>query len=561
MTPKEHIGKEAIINNQNPLIVELNTETGFNDQTKQKIKALKTFEITKATQLQKDYLLPKVAKPKEINNVVEAMVKYLYANYDFKTIVSEETKELWVKIDHVYEPVAKAVIIAFTRDICGKKYKESLANQVMTRIYADNLIKSSNFFRGITLDTVIVNNGVLNLKTRELTNDSTNQIHFNKHPIKYDKNATCPNIEKFFKTILEAENDVQTMYELIGYTLYKDSFIEKGVMFKGKTRNGKSKTLDLILNLLGNENISKVSLQRVVNDKTALCMFQNKNANLCGDISGAPLKDVNQVKELIGRDNLTAFRKFKDDIGFKPYAKLIFSTNHLPALEQNDTGFWTKWVLIDFPHTFISAEELLEKDKLLKDGKITQSERNKYKLKDPFIINKLITPEELSGLLNKALDGLDSILKKNDFTKNQSAKTIERIWSRESNSLVAFIEDNLENVSDSYISPEDLRIKYKEYCDLNDKTEEYRSISKTMHTFGNSLCVGRRYSPDEPFGEKHSDIPIAKYWSNIKFKKEKKSIPSYQKAKGQSSFSATSNMSLSKPYTFEEETETGDSNE
>jgi len=82
------------------------------------------------------------------------------------------------------------------------------------------------------------------------------------------------------------------------------------------------KTLDLILNLLGNENISKVSLQRVVNDKTALCMFQNKNANLCGDISGAPLKDVNQVKELIGRDNLTAFRKFKDDIGFKPYAKI-----------------------------------------------------------------------------------------------------------------------------------------------------------------------------------------------------------------------------------------------
>jgi len=39
------------------------------------------------------------------------------------------------------------------------------------------------------------------------------------------------------------------MFELFGFLLYKNYFIEKGVMFIGDGRNGKGKTINLMKNL------------------------------------------------------------------------------------------------------------------------------------------------------------------------------------------------------------------------------------------------------------------------------------------------------------------------
>jgi putative DNA primase/helicase len=551
MKTPQNIEKNTNINEQDPLTIELTKETGYNDKTKEKIKVLEKFKVkeeTENTRLKFQLDLKNNTLSKQKNLSIEQIVQNLYSHYDFKSIVSEDKTEIWVKLNHVYRPVGKAVINAYTRHICGDQYKEHIAKEVIARINADMFIESEKFFKNLTIDTIVVENGVLNLKTRELSQDSEGQIHFNKHPIYYDKNAQCPHINKFFDEILADKTDVQAMYELIGYTLYKDSFIEKATMLKGETRNGKTKTLELITNFLGNENISKVSLQRLTKDKTALHMFHNKNANLCGDISGLPLDDVSQFKELVGRDSLTAFRKFRDDIDFKPFAKLIFATNNLPILTKDDSGFWTKWLFINFPMTFVSESDYKEIKTQYDNNEITKEKCETYKLQDPFIVDKLTTQQELSGLLNKALDGLDNILKTKEFVKNQSGDAIHNIWARQSNSLVAFIEDKLEYARDSYITPEDLRTKYEEYCNETDKEQLFKNISKTMNTYAKSLYVDRGFAPEDSEENQH-----AKYWSNIKFKNEKQSIPSKQKAKGQQGFDAVFNMSLSIPFSKEEE--------
>jgi putative DNA primase/helicase len=551
MELSKNLEKNVKINDEQPAYIELTNEVGFDDNTKEKIKVLEKFKIEEETaktilEFQTGLINNIIRRQKHLS--IEEIVKKLYSKYDFKSIVSEDKTEIWVKLNHVYKPVGKAIINAYTRHLCGNLYKENIAKEVISRINADMFIESEKFFKNITIETIVLNNGVLNLKTRDLSQDSEGQIHFNKHPVNYDANAKCPYIDKFFKDILETETDVQAMYELIGYTLYKDSFMEKATMLKGHTRNGKTKTLELISNFIGNENISKVSLQRLLKDKTALHMFHNKNANMCGDISGVPLDDVTQFKELVGRDSLTAFRKFKDDIDFKPFAKLIFATNTLPILTKDDSGFWTKWLFIEFPMTFVSESDYEEIKEQYNKKEITNEVFKKYKIKDPFIVDKLITPQELSGLLNKALDGLDNLLKNHDFIKNQSANSIHDTWARQSNSLVAFIEDKLERVRDSYITPEDLRTKYEEYCNDNDKEQLFKNVSKTMNQYAKSLFVMRGFVlPSE------KERNAAKYWSNIKFKEEKESIPSKQKASEQKGFDAVFSMSLSIPFSKEEE--------
>ncbi len=58
-------------------------------------------------------------------------------------------------------------------------------------------------------------------------------------------------------------------------------------------------------------------------------------------------------------------------------------------------------VLLEFPYKFVSEKVY---------GELKEEEKKLHKILDPDIIEKLTTDEELSGLLNMALEGLDRLL-------------------------------------------------------------------------------------------------------------------------------------------------------
>ena len=67
------------------------------------------------------------------------------------------------------------------------------------------------------------------------------------------------------------------------------------------------------------------------------------------------------------------------------------------------------------------------------------AERKKdLKIADTQIIQKLTSPEEMSGLLNKALDGLDRIRGQGDFSYSKNTEEVKNMWIRKSDSFMAF---------------------------------------------------------------------------------------------------------------------------
>ena len=85
---------------------------------------------------------------------------------------------------------------------------------------------------------------------------------------------------------------------------------------------------------------------------------------------------------------------------------------------------------------------------------------------DPNILAKIATPQELSGLLNYALQGLHNLLEKTEFCNNETTEQIRTQYIRQSNSAKAFIEENLEeslNCTD-YIPEAELYSQYIQYC-------------------------------------------------------------------------------------------------
>jgi len=392
--------------------------------------------------------------------------KYIYTTRD------DIKSEMWVYKNGIYIPQGRSFIKEYCRKMLGQAFNTHICNEVINKIEADTFIDHDTFFKTNYLYEIPVENGILNLITKDLTKFNPKKIFFNKLPIKFDPSKECPNILNHFKSILKSEDDTNVILELFGYLLFKEYKIEKAFMFVGKGRNGKSKTLELMKKFLGVDNCSSLPLSIMKHDSFSLSELFSKMANLAGDLSNTDLKETGTIKQLIGRDTIQAKRKFLKDLNFVNYAKLVFAANELPRVYDTTDGFWTKWVLLEFPYKFITQKEY---------DTLPEEERKMKKILDSDIIKKISTPDEMSGLLNKVLDKLSILLKNEEFSYSKGTSEVKELWIRQSDSFTAFCLDNIEEDNYGIITKSDLRKSYFNYCkEHNIKGCSDKSIKITL---------------------------------------------------------------------------------
>lgn len=405
------------------------------------------------SELQKKVLTQIALKKKE--NATEMIVKEIEKNNYIYTTRDDIKSEMWIYKNGIYIPQGKSYVKEFTRKILEETFTSQLVNNILSKIEADTYIEHDIFFNQNYLYEIPLLNGILDIRTRKLSPFNPKKIFFNKLPIEYDESAECPNIIEHFETILKDKSEVPVLLEIFGFLLLKEYRIEKAIMFVGDGRNGKSKTIELMKRFLGVENCASLPLRSLHEESFSLSELFGKMANLASDLSKTDLKETGMIKSLIGRDMIQAKRKFLRDLNFVNYAKMVFGANELPRIYDTKDGFWTKWILIEFPYKFVTEDVLNSKK---------PEEKEKYKIINPNIIEKLTTPEELSGLLNLALDGLDRLLKQNDFSYSKSVEQVKDMWIRQSDSFTAFCYDHIQEDLESSISKKILRREFHKYC-------------------------------------------------------------------------------------------------
>jgi len=390
---------------------------------------------------------------KKRGEATELLVQRIKIQFRIYTTRDDNKTEVWIYKKGVYVSQGKSFIREFIRKIMGQAFNNHICNEVISKIEADTFIDSEKFFRNNYINEIPVENGILNIIDETLSPFTPSKIFFNKIPISYEPNAKCPKIEKHLKEVLKSEDDIKVIYEIIGFLLYKDYFLEKMVMFVGNGRNGKGKTIDLIRRFIGLDNCASVPLSALTDNTFRLSELFGKMTNLAGDLSNTSLKDTGMLKQTTGRDLIGAKRKFLNDIKFINYAKHIFACNDLPKVYDMSDGFWERWIVLEFPYQFISQSEY---DKL-------ESKENK-KILDPHHIDKISTSKELSGLLKKSLEGLHRILKNKEFSYSKGSDEIKKMWVRKADSFIAFCLDNLEESNPESMTKAELRKAYHNYC-------------------------------------------------------------------------------------------------
>ena len=393
------------------------------------------------------------------NEATEVLVDTLKERNTFYTTRNDEKAEIWIYSNGIYVPEGRTYIREELRELLKEAFTAQLATQITAKIEADSYIDAEEFFSNNSVNEIAVENGVLNIETKQLSTFTPEKIFFQKIQVTYNPEANCEKIDAFFKDILTSEEDIISMYELFGFCLKKEYFIEKSFMFLGEGRNGKSKCLELLKRFLGPNNVVNIPLQKFERDQYSEAELLNKLANLAGDLSDQTINYTGTFKSLTGRDIISASRKYKTMVHFTNFAKQIFATNKLPKTNDTTIAFWERWVFFTFPYTFKNQEELTKLE-----AELQPQDFSKYKLINPRIIEEIVSPQEMSGLLNKALAGLQRLNQNKKFTTSKSADEIKNLWIRKSDSFLAYCLENLEGSTEEFITAKDLRNKYQKYC-------------------------------------------------------------------------------------------------
>ncbi|QXJ29740.1 DNA primase, phage associated [Saccharolobus shibatae B12] len=264
----------------------------------------------------------------------------------------------------------------------------------------------------------------------------------------------CPRAFEVFKQWVD--DKWVLLFEIIGYTLYPRYDFNKAILLVGNGSDGKTTFLNLLLTILGKDNVSAVSLKRIMEgDKFASIELYHKLANISAELFAFRVTNTDIFKKLTGGDYIEGQKKFKDPIYFINYAKLINSTNELPIVKDQTYGFWRRWLAIEFPHQF----------------KI-----------EPFF-NKVFTKDEIEGIITVAILAFARVIQQKKFDFEDSSADIKEKWERASDSVYAFIKDLIESGKveydpkngDLFVSVKKLYSMYTEWCDENEKTPEPQS--------------------------------------------------------------------------------------
>ena len=221
------------------------------------------------------------------------------------------------------------------------------------------------------LDKVNVSNGILDIASGDLEPHNPEYLTYVQIPVAWRPRADCPRVRQFVDEVFPFDAPVLA-YEVAGCLLVPDLRFQRSVLLLGAGQNGKGVFLRLLIAMLGKQNVSRVSLKELADDRFATADLHGKLANVFSDLPDTHIKDSSMFKVLTGDEGrIRAQRKHGQPFEFEPFARLVFSANRVPGSRDTTFGYLRRWLVVEFPNQFVGdandrslADKLTTKDEL-----------------------------------------------------------------------------------------------------------------------------------------------------------------------------------------------------
>lgn len=347
------------------------------------------------------------------------------------------------------------------------RFKENLSSQFYSSAYFENPT--------ISKDKVLINlkNGTFEVSEHEQILRAFKPEDFMRYQLSfsYDTTVTAPLFQKYLDRVLPDKELQNLLAEYLGYVFVKNLKLEKVLLLFGGGGNGKSVLFEVINVLFGIENITNYPLDSL-NEPQNRAELEGKLLNYASELKDGI--DSNIFKQLASGEPIFTRKLYQAPYVMTDYAKLMFNTNTLPRDVEHNEAYFRRFIIIPFTET-ITAEE-----------------------KDVELHTKIIK-NELSGVFNWILLGLNRVILNRGFTFSKISTNFLEAYKNESDTVAMFLDEQgyEKNFDGKYTPAHELYVVYKEYSrtygysPLNFKNFRIRLESKKfrVHKMGIGLVV------------------------------------------------------------------------
>jgi putative DNA primase/helicase len=324
---------------------------------------------------------------------------------------SDKIYWLWDWAERSYNMVDETDILIKVQHLTGDKnvVKSIVKSEILESIRQTGRQK---YIPDVPINFIQFKNCVIDINTSDEFIGNSDYFYTSPIPHNLGTSDSTPYIDKLFVDWVGEENKI-TLYEILAYSLYQGYPIHRVFTLYGGGRNGKSQYEEIVKNLIGVNNTCSTSIDNLSQSRFESFNLFKKRVAFIAETDFGVMRKTSMFKALSGDDSMRAEIKGKGNISFNNYAKIIIGTNNLPSTDDKTNGFYSRWLIIDFPNQF-------------KDGK-------------PVVLK--IPEWEYENLCRKLIPILKNLLDRGSFTMDGLIEDRKNRFEEKSNPLLHFINE------------------------------------------------------------------------------------------------------------------------
>lgn len=348
---------------------------------------------------------------------------------DSADAVAQRVTYGWGRIDQRFYTYAKGVwrpgeddLSQETINLLGNRYRHSHRTNVLDVLRHRSHVPVID--SGPAPRWVNVRNGLIDWREQVLYPHTPDVLSVTQFPVDFDEHADCPNFREFLASVLpedcvqpDLDSEHGFIWELIAYALYSGNPLHIAVLLFGTGRNGKGVFLHTLERLLGSANLSSVTLHDLIGNRFRAATLFGKVANIAGDLDAKWLDATAMFKAVTGGDSVQAEHKYGAAFDFTPWALPIFSTNKAFGAADTSEGYFARWVVVPFPHSFVGRE-------------------------DRSLQERIGTDEELCGILRRAVAALPALMDRGRLPEPASVAEAKRAFIVAGDRVRAWVDED-----------------------------------------------------------------------------------------------------------------------
>lgn len=330
------------------------------------------------------------------------------------------------------------------------EFKNNLLKQFLTDGFlAAPTYTSKEILINLQNGTYEINRGIGRLRDFDPKDFLTYQL-----PFEYDEKAECKLFKAYLDKVLPDSESQKVIQEFMAYIFTPEMNLEKCLVLLGSGQNGKSVFFNIMCAILGESN--------VLNYQMSSFSHEYKRAKLLNVLLNYSSEKGNELevdifKALISGEPLQAREPYGQSFTIKNKVRFVINANELPKETEQTDAFFRRFLIVPF------------------EVKISEED------KDPNLAAKIIE-NELPGVFNWILEGLDRLVTQQKFTDCAKSTLAVEEYRKSSDSIALFVEEcNIIPDINTKTALKDLYQDYKSFC----TDDNYRPFAKRR--FGHKL--------------------------------------------------------------------------